>query len=85
MASMSQAHSIRQLRKQGETVAAIARKVGVCRNTVHGRLAEDDLSPRAPVARGRAKLLDPYRRLIAGWLEEDRSARREQRHTAHRI
>lgn len=58
MISMSQAYSIRQLRKQGETVAAIARKVGVCRNTVYNCLAEDDLSPKMPTVKGRAKLLD---------------------------
>ena len=39
MISMSQAYSIRQLKKQGETVAGIARKVGVCRNTVYNCLA----------------------------------------------
>lgn len=85
MISMSQAYSIRQLRKQGESVAAIARKVGVCRNTVYRTLAEDDLSPRMPVAKKRAKLLDPYRPLILSWLEGDRGAWRKQRHTAHRI
>lgn len=85
MISMSQTYSIRQLRKRGESVAEIARKVGVCRNTVYKRLAEDDLSPKAPVSKGRRKLLDPYRALMLGWLEEDRGAWRKQRHTAHRI
>lgn len=41
MISMSQAYSIRQLKKQGETVAGIARKVGVCRNTVYNCLAQE--------------------------------------------
>ena len=34
MISMSQAYSIRQLRKRGDSVAEIARKVGVSRNTI---------------------------------------------------
>lgn len=73
MISMSQAYSIRQLKKQGETVAEIARKVGVCRNTVYNCLAEDDLSPKMPAVKRRAKILDPYRPLIVSWLEGDRS------------
>ena len=85
MISMSQAYSIRQLKKQGETVAEIARKVGVCRNTVYNCLAEDDLSPKMPAIKKRAKILDPYRPLIISWLEGDRSVWRKQRHTAHRI
>ena len=85
MISMSQVYSIRQLRKQGETVAEIARKVGVCRNTVYNCLAQDDLSPKMPTVKERAKLLDPYRALIVSWLEEDRGEWRKQRHTAHRI
>lgn len=85
MISMSQQHSIRQLRKQGDTVSEIARKVGVCRNTVYSCLARDDLSPQMPVVQARPKLLDPYRPLIVSWLEEDAREWRKQRHTAHRI
>ena len=85
MISMSQAYSIRQLRKQGETVAEIARKVGVCRNTVYKYIREDDFSPQIPTVEERAKLLDPYRPLIVSWLEDDRKEWRKQRHTAHRV
>ena len=85
MISMSQAYSIRQLRKQGDSVAEIARKVGVSRNTVYSHLAKDDLSPSIPIASPRPKLLDPWRPLIVSWLEQDRLEWRKQRHTAHRI
>lgn len=85
MISMSQTYSIRQLRKQGDSIAEIARKVGVSRNTVYNHLAKEDLSPRMPTVKERAKLLDPWRPLIVSWLEEDRLSRRKQRHTAHRI
>ena len=85
MISMSKTYSIRQLRKQGDSVAEIARKVGVCRNTVYSCLANEDLSPKMPIEKVRAKLLDPYRPLIISWIEEDRCEWRKQRHTAHRI
>ena len=85
MISMSQAHSIRQLSRQGESVTEIARKVGVCRNTVYAYMAADDLSPKMPVAARRPRLLDPYRELIAGWLESDKRVWPKQRHSAHRI
>ena len=72
MISMSQAYSIRQLRKRGDSVAEIARKVGVSRNTVYNHLAKDDLSPSIPITAARPKLLDPWRPLIVSWLEQDR-------------
>ena len=85
MISMSQAYSIRQLWKQGEAVTDIARKVGVCRNTVYKCIREEDFSPQVPTVKERAKLLDPYRPLIVSWLEDDRKEWRKQRHTSHRI
>ena len=45
MISMSQTYSIRQLRKSGESISGIARKVGVSRSTVSAKLAAPDLSP----------------------------------------
>lgn len=70
---------------QGESVTEIARKVGVCRNTVYSQLAKDDLSPKMPATKGRPKILDQYRDLIISWLEEDRKQWHKQRHSAHRI
>ena len=48
MISMSQTYSIRQLRKSGESISEIARKVGVSRNTVYAKLA-------APTCRRRCR------------------------------
>lgn len=39
MISMSQTYSIRQLRKSGESISEIARKVGVSRNTAYAKPA----------------------------------------------
>ena len=44
MVSMSQAYSMRQLRKQGDSVAEIAREVEASRSAVRSNLAKNDLS-----------------------------------------
>lgn len=85
MISMSQTYSIRQLRKSGESISAIARKVGVSRNTVYAKLSAPDLSPQMPVKEPREKMLDAYRPVIKGCLDEDEQSWRKQRHTARRI
>ena len=85
MISMSKVNDIRRLRREGETVASIARRVGVSRDTVYKYLSLGDLSPKAPVRGVRRSRLDPYRPLIEHWLDEDRENWRKQRHTAHRI
>lgn len=85
MISMSQTYSIRQLRKSGESISEIARKVGVSRNTVYAKLAAPDLSPQMPVKEPREKMLDAYRPVIEGYLDEDEQSWRKQRHTARRI
>ena len=85
MISMSQTYSIRQLRKSGESISEIARKVGVSRNTVYAKLAAPDLSPQMPVKEPREKMLDAYRPVIEGYLDEDERGWRKQRHTARRI
>ena len=85
MISMSQTYSIRQLRKSGESISEIARKVGVSRNTVYAKLAAPDLSPQMPVKASKEKVLDAYRHVIEGYLDEDELSWRKQRHTARRI
>ena len=71
MISMSQVHSIRLLRREGETVAGIARKVGVSRTTVYEKLREGNCSPKMPVKQRKHRMLDDYRASIEGWLDED--------------
>ena len=85
MISMSQTYSIRQLRKSGESISEIARKVGVSRNTVYAKLAAPDLSQQMPAKEHREKMLDAYRPVIEGYLDEDARGWRKQRHTARRI
>lgn len=70
---------------EGDSVAAISRKLEVSRGTVYRYLEKDDLSPEPPGPAKRPKALDAYRALIESWLDEDARGWRKQRHTAHRI
>ena len=67
------------------SVRELARRHGVHRRAV--RQALDSAVPpakRVPESRPAPKL-GPYRAIIDGWLEADRSAPRKQRHTARRV
>ena len=85
MISMPEIQSIRQLRRNGDSIASIARKVGVSEPTVRKYLKMEDLSPRPPVRRKRTSVIDEWVPLIEQWLAEDRESWRRQRHTATRI
>lgn len=85
MISMSTIHSIRQMRKNGVSIAEIARIAGVSRTTVYAKLADPDLSPGFPIKKTSERMLDDYRPVIEGWLDEDAKTWRKQRHTARRI
>lgn len=85
MISMPQIQSIRRMRRNGESIAAIARKQHVSEPTVRKYLRMDDLSEKPPVRRTRGSVIDPYLPLVEQWLAEDRASWRKQRHTATRI
>ncbi len=86
MISMSTINSIRQMRREGDSIVNIARNTGVCRDTVYKYLAKDDFSPKMPVDfEPRPSKLDPYKNLINQWIDEDEHEWRKQRHTARRI
>lgn len=56
MVRMSQAYSIRQLRKQGDSVAEIAREVEAPRSTVRNHLVKDGPTrPKHPPAPPRSR------------------------------
>lgn len=71
--------------REALSIHALAARHGVHRRAVRQALASP-LPPakRAPISRP-APRLGPYRALIDGWLEADRTAPRKQRHTARRI
>ena len=83
---MTKINSIRQLRKNGESVAEIARKLDVSRDSVYKYLKQDDFSPKFPApAKKRPSKIDPYKSIINRWLDEDNKNWQKQRHTARRI
>jgi transposase len=71
--------------REGLSIRGLARRHGVHRRAVKQALASAvPPGKRAPVGRPAPKL-GPYRAVIDGWLEADRTAPRKQRHTAKRI
>ena len=66
MISMPQVQSIRRLRRNGESVASIARKTHVSEPTVRKYLAKEDLSAVPSVRKPRASVIDPYLPVIEG-------------------
>ena len=85
MISMPQIQSIRRMRRNGESIASIARKQHVSEPTVRKYLRMDDLSEKPPGRKRRGSVIDPYLPLIEQWLAGDRGNWRKQRHTATRI
>lgn len=85
MISMPRIQSIRQLRRNGESIASMARKVGAGEMTVRKYLEAGDLSPKPPVRKRRASAIDEYVPAIEQWLAEDRETWHKQRHTATRV
>ena len=64
MISMPQVQSIRRLRRNGESVASIARKTHVSEPTVRKYLAKEDLSAVPSVRKPRASVIDC---VLASW------------------
>lgn len=85
MISMSKAKDIREMRRDGHTIAEISRRAGVSEPTVRKYLRRDDFSSRPPLRRQAASILDPYKPTIGRWLEEDRRNWHKQRHTSRRV
>ena len=85
MISMPQIQSIRSRRRNGESIASIARSERVSEPTVRKYLRVDGLSAGPPVRRRRGSVIDEWLPMIEGMLAEDRETWRKQRHTATRI
>lgn len=65
-------HEIQALKEMGLNVSQIARKMGVCRNTVYAYLdaTPDDIERDNLNSQIRQKILDIYKPQILGWLKE---------------
>lgn len=82
---MPQISSIKDLDRDGQSVAEIARALAVDEKTVRKYLKQEDFSPRMPEESARSSKLDAYKKQIDQWLEEDKARWPKQRHTAKRI
>lgn len=82
---MPQIHGIRELSRDGHSVAEISRQEKVDEKTVRKYLKQEDFSPRPPEKHNRSSRLDAHKPLIDTWLKEDQTRWRKQRHTAKRI
>lgn len=85
MLDMPTIQSIRSSRAKGETPKEISEHERVSIPTVRKYLSMEDFSPKAPAAKERASVLDPYKEIIEGYLDEDEKNWHKQRHTAKRI
>ena len=85
MLTMSQINYIRDLGKKGYSISEISSRTGTDRKTVRKYLAQEDFSPKPPVAKIRRSIVAPYIDVITEWLEEDQKHWTKQRHTAKRI
>lgn len=71
--------------REGVSIRALAERHGVHRRTVRQALGSPLPPPRRRPEGRPAPALGPFRALIDEWLEADRAAPREQRHTARRM
>ena len=83
--SMPQIQTIRQSRKEGETVAGISRSVGLSRDTVYKRLGQKGFSPKMPVKDPPKSIMDEHRPIIEGHFGEDALVWRKRRRAGRRI
>jgi len=85
---MTQVHDIRKLYfEEGITISAISRKTGFDRKTIRRYLQVDNFNKDilAPEEKPSFPKLAPFKTDIDLWLEEDKKAKKKQRHTARRV
>ena len=82
---MSQINRIRNLFKEGWSVAQISKELEIDEKTTRKYLAREDFSPKPPEKIIRLSKLDSFKTTIDSWLEEDTRRWYKQRHTAKRI
>lgn len=71
MLDMPTIQSIRNRRAHGEKISEIAEHEGVSVPTVRKYLQQTDFSPTIPLKKSKPSVLDPYKDIIEGYLDED--------------
>lgn len=85
---MTQVHDIRkEYFEKGKSISQIARELGYDRKTIRAYIQKDDWNQEVPNPKKENDFpkLEPFKATINEWLEEDKRARRKQRHTAKRV
>lgn len=88
MLTMSQQENIRKMFfEEGKNISEIERETGHDRKTIRYHINKEDWNEEIPpvVQQPSFPKLDPYKPDIDTWLEEDKKAKRKQRHTAKRV
>jgi transposase len=85
MLNMNQIDRIKELQREGFGPSEISERVGVDRKTVSKYMNIDDFSPTFENQKVKKSKLDSWKSVINAWLEEDKTMRFKQRHTATRI
>lgn len=88
MLTMTQKNDIRKLfYEQGMSISQIARETGNDRKTVRQYINQHNwnIPPKGKSPAGRPVKLEPFKEIIDKWLEEDKKARKKQRHTGKRV
>lgn len=71
---------------KGKSISEIAREQRIDRKTVRKYVEKDDWNTEVPASRQpQSTLFDTYGPIITRWLEEDKTRRKKQRHTAKRV
>jgi len=85
MLTMNQIDEVKELQRQGYGPLEIAARLGIDRKTATKYMRADDFSSHAMRRKVAPSKLDRWKPRIDRWLEEDRTMRFKQRHTAKRI
>ncbi len=85
MLSMLKIETIKELKDMGYGPVDISEKVSINRKTVTKYMGNEDYSSGSNVRAETSSKIDPWKKTIELWLEEDRKMRYKQRHTAQRI
>lgn len=86
MLTMTNVNNIRFLNKEkGLNVSEIHRKTSFDYKTIKKYLDQEDFNVHPVMKTQRKSILSPHHKQIDQWLEDDKKARRKQRHTALRI
>jgi len=85
MLKMPDINYIRDLSQIGKNITEIAKLTGKDPKTIRKYLQQEDFSPEPPLTDTRKSILDPFKRKIDQWLENDKHTWFKQKHTAKRI